>query len=67
MIIISHGLRSSELFFLVNLIYRQTNRLIFINKGMINFIYLQYLYCDLYYVNIESPVSLNLVSEILLI
>ena len=37
LIIISHGLSSSGLFFLVNVIYRQTNRrLIFINKGIIN-------------------------------
>ena len=35
-IIISHGFISSGLFYLVNLIYVQTNRrLIFINKGII--------------------------------
>jgi NADH-ubiquinone oxidoreductase chain 4 len=38
-IIISHGLVSSGLFYLVNVIYIQTNRrVIFINKGIINFI-----------------------------
>lgn len=38
-IIISHGLVSSGLFYLVNMIYSQTNRrIIFINKGIINFI-----------------------------
>ena len=38
-IIISHGFISSGLFYLVNLIYVQTNRrLIFINKGIIIFI-----------------------------
>lgn len=38
-IIISHGLVSSGLFYLVNIIYKQTRtRIIFINKGLINLI-----------------------------
>lgn len=69
LIIISHGLRSSGLFFLVNVIYRQTNRrLIFVNKGIINFIprisLLWFILCSS---NIGSPVSLNLISEVILI
>jgi NADH:ubiquinone oxidoreductase subunit 4 (subunit M) len=37
LIMISHGLVSSGLFYLVNVIYVQTNsRIIFINKGIIN-------------------------------
>ena len=39
LIIISHGLVSSGLFYLVNEIYKQTNRrIIFVNKGLINLI-----------------------------
>ena len=39
LIIISHGLVSSGLFYLVNEIYKQTNRrVIFVNKGLINLI-----------------------------
>ena len=39
LIMISHGLVSSGLFYLVNIIYRQTNRRnIFINKELINLI-----------------------------
>ena len=38
-IIISHGPISSGLFYFINLIYNQTNsRLIFINKGVVNFL-----------------------------
>ena len=69
LIMISHGLSSSGLFFLVNVIYRQTNRrLIFINKGIINFIpsisLLWFMLCSS---NIGSPVSLNLISEVILL
>ena len=69
LIMISHGLSSSGLFFLVNVIYRQTNRrLIFINKGIINFIpsisLLWFILCSS---NIGSPVSLNLISEVILL
>ena len=38
-IIISHGFISSGLFYFINLIYIQRNsRLVFINKGIINFL-----------------------------
>jgi NADH:ubiquinone oxidoreductase subunit 4 (subunit M) len=39
LIMLSHGLVSSGLFYLVNIIYSQSNsRLIFFNKGIINLI-----------------------------
>nr|DBA43502.1 TPA_asm: ND4 [Bombus convexus] len=68
-LMISHGLVSSSLFYLVNLIYSQTNsRIIFINKGLINmmpsmsmFWFLSCIY------NSGAPVSLNMVSEIFLL
>nr|YP_009484713.1 NADH dehydrogenase subunit 4 [Apis dorsata]ARR27619.1 NADH dehydrogenase subunit 4 [Apis dorsata] len=65
---ISHGLSSSSLFFLVNMIYKQTNsRLMFINKGMINFMpsasLMWFMMCSS---NMGSPVSMNLISEVLL-
>ena len=67
-IIISHGYISSGLFYLVNLIYIQTNRrLIFINKGIIIFIpSLILIWFILCLCNVGSPFSLNLISEILL-
>ena len=64
-IIISHGFISSGLFYLVNLIYIQTNRrLIFINKGIIVFIpSLIIIWFILCLCNVGSPFSLNLISE----
>lgn len=68
-IIIAHGLCSSGIFFLVNLCYLKSNsRLIIINKGLIN-IYprislIWFLFCTS---NLSAPISLNLVSEIILI
>nr|AIS39001.1 NADH dehydrogenase subunit 4 [Apis mellifera intermissa] len=69
LMMISHGLSSSGLFFLVNVIYSQTNsRLMFINKGMINFMpsmsLLWFMLCSS---NMGSPVSLNLISEVMLL
>nr|BCZ08197.1 NADH dehydrogenase subunit 4 [Apis cerana] len=69
LMMISHGLSSSGLFFLVNVIYSQTNsRLMFVNKGMINFMpsmsLLWFMLCSS---NMGSPVSLNLISEVMLI
>lgn len=69
LIIISHGLVSSGLFYLVNIIYIQTRtRIIFINKGIINLMpsitIIWFLIC-IY--NSGAPVSLNIVSEILLL
>lgn len=68
-IIISHGLVSSGLFYLVNIIYKQTRtRIIFINKGLINLIpsitIIWFLIC-IY--NSGAPLSLNIVSEIFLL
>nr|ARA91121.1 NADH dehydrogenase subunit 4 [Apis koschevnikovi]BAW89011.1 NADH dehydrogenase subunit 4 [Apis koschevnikovi] len=68
LMMISHGLSSSGLFFLVNTIYKQTNsRLMFVNKGMINFMpsmsLLWFMLCSS---NMGSPVSLNLISEVML-
>nr|AHC32073.1 NADH dehydrogenase subunit 4 [Apis andreniformis] len=68
LMMISHGLSSSGLFFLVNMIYSRTNsRLMFINKGMINFMpsvsLLWFMLCSS---NMGSPISLNLVSEVML-
>lgn len=68
-IIIAHGLCSSGIFFLVNLSYLIRNsRLIILNKGLIN-IYprislIWFLLCSS---NLSAPISLNLVSEIMLI
>lgn len=67
--IISHGLVSSGLFYLVNIIYSQTRtRIIFVNKGIINFIpsitIIWFLIC-IY--NSGAPLSLNIVSEIFLL
>nr|YP_009115756.1 NADH dehydrogenase subunit 4 [Melipona scutellaris]AJC00751.1 NADH dehydrogenase subunit 4 [Melipona scutellaris] len=66
---ISHGFISSGLFYLINLIYYQTNsRLIFINKGMINIMpSLMMLWFMMCFCNVGSPFSLNLISEILLL
>nr|DBA43684.1 TPA_asm: ND4 [Bombus ladakhensis] len=69
MMMISHGLVSSGLFYLVNMIYSQTNsRIIFINKGMINFMpsmtMMWFMMCVF---NSGAPISLNMVSEIFLL
>nr|DBA43463.1 TPA_asm: ND4 [Bombus sylvicola] len=69
MMMISHGLVSSGLFYLVNMIYMQTSsRVIFINKGMMNLMpsmtMMWFLMC-IY--NSGAPLSLNMVSEIFLL
>ena len=68
-IIIRHGFISSGLFCLINLIYNQTNRrLIFINEGIINFVFsLIIIWFLIYLCNVGSPFSLNLIGEILLL
>jgi NADH-ubiquinone oxidoreductase chain 4 len=68
-LIIAHGLCSSGLFFLVNLLYeRLGRRSLIINKGLINFFpglsIWWFLLCSR---NIAAPPSLNLVGEIGLI
>nr|DBA43762.1 TPA_asm: ND4 [Bombus sichelii] len=69
MMMISHGLVSSGLFYLVNMIYSQTNsRIIFVNKGMINFMpsmtMMWFMMCVF---NSGAPISLNMVSEVFLL
>ena len=68
-LIIGHGLCSSGLFCLSNIIYERTNRRsIFINKGLINFIprirLWWFLLCSR---NISAPPSFNLLGEIVLL
>nr|YP_009652905.1 NADH dehydrogenase subunit 4 [Andrena chekiangensis]QCG69818.1 NADH dehydrogenase subunit 4 [Andrena chekiangensis] len=67
-LMISHGLCSSGLFYLVNVFYSETNsRLIMINKGLLimmpSMSMLWFFFCSS---NMASPVSLNLVGEIFL-
>nr|ALO64394.1 NADH dehydrogenase subunit 4 [Andrena subopaca] len=67
-LMISHGLCSSGLFYLVNVFYMETNsRLMLINKGLLicmpSMSLLWFFLCSS---NMASPVSLNLVGEILL-
>nr|BBC20699.1 NADH dehydrogenase subunit 4 [Apis nuluensis] len=69
LMMISRGLKFSGLFFLVNMIYKQTSsRLMFVNKDMINFMSTMFLFwfvmCSS---NMGSPISLNLISEVMLI
>jgi NADH-ubiquinone oxidoreductase chain 4 len=68
-LIIAHGLCSSGLFYLVNILYeRLGRRSLFINKGIINFLpriaLWWFLLCSR---NIAAPPSLNLLGEIGLI
>nr|AEV76942.1 NADH dehydrogenase subunit 4 [Camponotus vafer] len=68
-LMISHGLCSSGLFYMVNLYYeRSMSRLMFFNKGMLN-IYPSLslwwmIYCAM---NFSFPLSLNFISEIFMI
>lgn len=69
LMIIAHGLCSSGLFCLVNLIYeRMGSRNLFINKGLINFMpsltFWWFLLCAC---NIAAPPSINLLREIFLL
>nr|YP_010528144.1 NADH dehydrogenase subunit 4 [Cimbex luteus]QPM99422.2 NADH dehydrogenase subunit 4 [Cimbex luteus]UXW64285.1 NADH dehydrogenase subunit 4 [Cimbex luteus] len=69
LLMISHGLCSSGLFCLVNIIYeRLGSRSLLINKGLINFMPSMtlwwFLLCSS---NMSSPPSLNLLGEIMLI
>nr|UZF66147.1 NADH dehydrogenase subunit 4 [Neodiprion qinghaiicus] len=69
LLMISHGLCSSGLFCLVNIVYeRLMTRSLFINKGLINYMPSMclwwFLLCSS---NMASPPSLNLLGEILLI
>nr|WEG22885.1 NADH dehydrogenase subunit 4 [Diprion sp.] len=69
LLMISHGLCSSGLFCLVNIVYeRLSTRSLFINKGLINFMPSMclwwFLLCSS---NMAAPPSLNLLGEIMLI
>lgn len=68
-IIVSHGLCSSGLFYIINIYYFRTNRrLLLFNKGLINYIpRLRKYFFLLLTSNISAPFSLNLVGEILLL
>lgn len=69
LIIISHGLTSSGLFYLVGIIYgRRGRRSILINKGLINLMpRISLWWFLLLRRNISAPPTLNLLSEIFLI
>nr|DBA43827.1 TPA_asm: ND4 [Bombus ussurensis] len=69
LMMISHGLVSSGLFYLVHMIYNQTNnRSMFINKGMINMMpSMSMMWFLLCVYNSGAPISLNMVSEIFLL
>lgn len=68
-IIISHGLCSSGLFYIVNLFYRRTGRrLIILNKGIVNLIpsiIIWWLFLCIF--NFSFPISLNFIREIFII
>nr|ABH05005.1 NADH dehydrogenase subunit 4 [Bombus ignitus] len=66
---ISHGLVSSGLFYLVNTIYEQTNsRIIFLNKGLMNLMpSMSMMWFMMCVYNSGAPISLNMVSEIFLL
>lgn len=68
-IIIAHGLCSSGLFCLANILYERTHsRRFFLNKGLINLIPIITLWWFLFRCcNIAAPPSLNLLGEIILI
>lgn len=69
LIIISHGLCSSGIFFLVNINYeRLISRSLYLNKGIINYLpSLRLIWFLLISSNLSFPPSLNLFSEIFLI
>lgn len=69
LIILGHGLCSSGLFYLVNLLYeRRKRRNIIINKGIIFFIPTLSIWWFLFCVsNISAPITLNLLSELIII
>nr|UZT67558.1 NADH dehydrogenase subunit 4 [Paramblynotus sp. ZJUH 20220012] len=69
MMMIAHGLCSSNLFCLLNLYYeRLKSRSIYLNKGMMNlFPSLSFFWFMICIFNMASPPSLNMFSEILMI
>lgn len=69
MLIVAHGLCSSGLFYLINIVYeRSGSRRLFLNKGLISvFPSLRIWWFILCSFNMASPPSLNLIREIFLI
>nr|ACH81771.1 NADH dehydrogenase subunit 4 [Nasonia longicornis]UVN15307.1 NADH dehydrogenase subunit 4 [Nasonia longicornis] len=69
LMMMAHGLCSSALFILVNLFYNcSKSRNMFINKGMMNLLPTISMWWFLFCIcNMSSPVSLNLLSEIMII
>nr|YP_010480543.1 NADH dehydrogenase subunit 4 [Nasonia giraulti]ACH81760.1 NADH dehydrogenase subunit 4 [Nasonia giraulti]UVN15271.1 NADH dehydrogenase subunit 4 [Nasonia giraulti] len=69
LMMMAHGLCSSALFVLVNLFYScSKSRNMFINKGMLNLLPTISMWWFLFCIcNMSSPVSLNLLSEIMII
>lgn len=68
-IIISHGLCSSGLFYIVNLFYYQTGRrLLIFNKGIVNILpLLSIWWLILCIINFSFPISLNFIGEIFIL
>lgn len=68
-LIVGHGLCSSALFILVNLLYdRSKSRNIIINKGIIYYLPTLSIWWFLFCVgNISAPITLNLLSELIII
>nr|YP_009519799.1 NADH dehydrogenase subunit 4 [Trichogramma japonicum]AOM68232.1 NADH dehydrogenase subunit 4 [Trichogramma japonicum] len=68
LMMIGHGLCSSALFFMVNLMYERTHsRNLLINKGMISLLPSLMMFWFMFCVcNMSSPPSLNLLSELLI-
>nr|QDI94084.1 NADH dehydrogenase subunit 4 [Leucophoroptera quadrimaculata] len=68
-LMLSHGLCSSGMFCLANIVYeRSGSRLLFMNKGMINFMPSLCLFWFMFCANnMGSPPSLNLLGELFLI
>nr|QSX81636.1 NADH dehydrogenase subunit 4 [Philotrypesis tridentata] len=69
LMMLAHGLCSSALFMLVNLFYyRSKSRNMFLNKGMISIfpslVMWWFMFCAC---NMSSPISLNLLSEIMIV
>nr|DBA43957.1 TPA_asm: ND4 [Bombus pratorum] len=69
LMMVSHGLVSSGLFYLVNVIYEQSSsRIIFINKGIMNLMpSMTMMWFFMCINNSGAPLSLNMVSEIFLL
>nr|AJF94302.1 NADH dehydrogenase subunit 4 [Corizus sp. 'albomarginatus'] len=69
LLMIGHGLCSSGMFALANIVYERTHsRSLFVNKGFISFMPTMSMFWFMFMINnMASPPSLNLLGEILLI